>query len=263
MIDITSAQLQAWLVTFLWPFLRISAFVMASPLWGHSSVPNRVKLGLTALVSVALAPTLPPLPGIPLFSWAGVGVMVEQVLIGTAMGLALRVMFTAVQAAGEYIGLQMGLGFATFVSPDTGANTMILSRLLYMITLLMFLAVNGHLIALETLATSFATLPIGLLGLNPGGFELLVRFGGTVFVAGMLLALPLVGALLVVNLSLGILNRSAPQLTVFSVGFPASLTLGIFLLTVLMTDLGRFLQHLFGQGLGFLQQLVEVLAPLP
>lgn len=263
MIDITSAQLQAWVVAFLWPFTRISAFVVASPLWGHSSVPNRVKLGFTALVSIALAPSLPPLPEVPIYSWAGLGVMVEQVLIGVAMGLALRVMFAAVQAAGEYIGLQMGLGFATFVSPDTGANTMILSRLFYMITLLMFLAVNGHLIALETLATSFNTLPVGLLGLNPGAFELLVRFGGTVFVAGMLLALPLVGALLVVNLSLGILNRSAPQLTVFSVGFPASLTLGFFLLTVLMTDLGRYLQYLFGQGLGFLQQLVEVLAPLP
>lgn len=260
MIDITFAQLHEWLAAFLWPFTRITAFVMASPLWGHSSVPNQAKLGLAALVSVVIAATLPPLPDIPIYSWAGLGIMVEQVIVGVAMGLTVKIMFAAVQAAGEYIGLQMGLGFATFVSPDTGANTMILSRLFYMITLLMFLAVDGHLITLETLATSFKTLPVGLLGLNAGAMELLVRFGGTIFVSGMLLALPLVGALLVVNLSLGILNRSAPQLTVFSVGFPTSLLLGIFLLTVLMTDFGRYLQFLFGQGLGFLQELVALLA---
>ncbi len=263
MIEVSFEQLHTWLTLFLWSFTRITAFVMACPLWGHSAVPNQVKLGLAAIISVVLAPVLPPFPDIPIYSWAGVGIMVEQMLVGVAMGLALHVMFAVVQAAGEFIGLQMGLGFATFVAPETGANTMILSRLFYMITLLMFLAVNGHLIALEIFTSSFNTLPVGLLGLNTGAFELLVRFGGTIFAAGMLLALPLVGSLLVVNLSLGILNRSAPQLTVFSVGFPTSLLLGIFLLTVLMTDFGRFLQNLFSQGLGLMEQLLQAMAPLP
>lgn len=263
MIEVSFEQLHTWLTLFLWPFTRITGFVMACPLWGHTSVPNQVKLGLSALICFVLAPVLPPMPAIPVYSWAGVGIMVEQILIGAAMGLALHVMLSVVQAAGEFIGLQMGLGFATFVSPETGANTMILSRLFYMITLLMFLAVDGHLIALEIVASSFTTLPVGLLGLNTGAFELLVRFGGTIFVAGMLLALPLVGSLLIVNLSLGILNRSAPQLTVFSVGFPTSLLFGIFLLTILMTDFGRFLQSLFSQGLGFLEELVQLMAPLP
>lgn len=263
MIDITFAQLQDWLSLFLWPFTRIAAFIMACPIWGHSNVPNRVKLGLAALVSVVLASTLPALPEVPLYSWAGVGIMVEQILIGVAMGLTLHITFAAVEAAGDYIALQMGLGFATFVAPDTGANTMVLARFFYMITLLMFLAVNGHLLTIDTLATSFTLLPVGMLGLNASALELLVRFGSTLFVSGLLLALPLVGSLLVVNLSLGILNRSAPQLTVFSVGFPTSLLLGIFLLSVLMTDFGRHLQNLFEQGLGFMQYLVEALAPLP
>lgn len=262
MLQVDFAQLHAWLVMFLWPFTRLTAFLSMAPLLGHASLPRPLKLGLALLLCMVIAPTLPPLPAAPILSWAGLGIMVEQVLIGVAMGLSLRVMFTVVQAAGEFIGLQMGLAFATFFSPDTGANTMILSRLLYMITLLMFLAVNGHLVVIDTLATSFQTLPIGLAGLNAGAFEMLVRYAGTIFVAGLLLALPLVAALLIINLTLGILNRSAPQLTVFSVGFPTSLTVGIFLLMVLMTDLGRFLQNLFGNGLEFLRTLVETLAPL-
>ncbi|WP_192036499.1 flagellar biosynthetic protein FliR [Halomonas sp. YLGW01] len=262
MVEVSFAQLHGWLVAFLWPFMRLSAFLVASPLWGHSSVPRQVKLGLTMLLCLVIGPSLPPMPEVPVFSWAGLGIAVEQMLIGVAMGVVMHVTLAAVQAAGEFIALQMGLAFATFFSPDSGANTLILSRLLYMITLMMFLAVDAHLIVIEILAASFVTLPVGLGGLNAGAFEMLARYGSTVFVSGMLLALPLVAALLIINLSLGILNRSAPQLTVFSVGFPMSLTAGLFLLMVLMTDLGRYLKQLFELGLGTLEALLVALAPL-
>ncbi|SDL73040.1 flagellar biosynthetic protein FliR [Franzmannia pantelleriensis] len=262
MVEVTFAQLQTWLMLFLWPFVRITAFLMASPLLGHSAVPNQAKIGLAVLLTVVIGPGLPELPDAPIVSWASLGIMVEQMLIGIAIGLTMHVMFAVVQAAGEFIGLQMGLAFATFFDAGSGTNTMILSRVFYMITLLMFLAFNGHLIVIEILASTFVTLPIGMGGFNAGAFEMLVRFGGTIFVSGMLLALPLVGSLLIINLSLGILNRSAPQLTVFNIGFPTSLTVGIFLLMVLMTDFARFLQRLFSDSLGFLQSLLEAMAPL-
>lgn len=262
MVEVTFAQLQAWLIAFLWPFMRITGFLLAAPLWGHSSVPNQVKIAFGVLVTVAAAPLLPPLPEVPLVSWASLGIMVEQLIIGIAIGLVMQVTLAVVQATGEFIGLSMGLAFATFFDPSSGTNTMVLSRVLYMITLLMFLAFDGHLIVLEILATSFVTLPIGLGGFNPGAFEMLVRYGGTIFVSGMLLALPLVGSLLIINLALGILNRSAPQLTVFNIGFPTSLTVGLALMMVLMIDIGRFLQGLFAQAIDFLRQLLEALAPL-
>ena len=107
-----------------------------------------------------------------------------------------------------------------------------------------------------------ATLPIGIGSLNPNAFELLARYAGTIFASGMLLALPLVASLLIINLALGILNRSAPQLTVFNIGFPTSLTVGIVLLMVLMSDIGSFLQQLFSQGISFTQSLIETMASL-
>lgn len=262
MVEVTYDQLQLWLVSFLWPFCRISAFLLSAPLLGHTSVPNQAKIGLAVLIAVVVAPTLPPLPQTPVVSWAGLGIMVEQLLIGVAIGLVMRVTFSAVQAAGEFIGLQMGLAFATFFAADTGANTMVLSRLLYMITLLMFLAFNGHLAVLEILAGTFSRLPIGSVHFNPSAWDMLARYGSTIFASGLLLALPLVASLLIINLSMGILNRSAPQLTVFSIGFPITLLLGLILLMVLMTDLERFLERLFADGLQFLQQLLESM-PLP
>ncbi|WP_339885396.1 flagellar biosynthetic protein FliR [Vreelandella maris] len=262
MVEVTFAQLQGWLVAFLWPFARITAFMAASPLWGHSSVPNQAKVGLAALIAFVIAPILPAMPAIAIMSWAGVGIMIEQILIGLAMGLVMHIMFAVVQAAGDFIGLQMGLAFASFFDTASGTNIMVLSRILYMITLLMFLAMNGHLMVLETLIMSFQTLPIGIGTFNPDAFILLARYGGTIFAAGMLLALPLVGSLLTINLALGILNRSAPQLTVFNIGFPTSLIVGLILMMVLMTDISRFLQRLFTQGLDFLQNLIETMAPL-
>ncbi|XKH60291.1 flagellar biosynthetic protein FliR [Halomonas sediminis] len=262
MVEVTFAQLQAWLVAFLWPFARITAFMAAAPLWGHSSVPNQAKVGLAAIVAVVIAPVLPSMPEVAVLSWAGLGIMVEQILIGLAIGMVMHVMFAVVQAAGEFIGLQMGLAFASFFDAASGTNIMVLSRIFYMITLLMFLAFNGHLMVLETLVMSFQVLPIGIGTFNPSAFDMLARYGGTIFAAGMLLALPLVASLLIINLALGILNRSAPQLTVFNIGFPMSLITGLVLLMVLMTDMASFLQRLFSNSIDFMQRLIEAMAPL-
>ncbi|MDR5866459.1 flagellar biosynthetic protein FliR [Halomonas koreensis] len=263
MVEVTFAQLHGWLIAFLWPFCRITGLMLTSPLWGHSSVPRQVKLGLAMALTVVMAPVIPPMPDVPLVSWAGLGILVEQLLVGAAMGLVMRVTLVVVQATGEFIGLKMGLAFATFFDPASGTNMMVLSRILYMITLMMFLAFNGHLAVLEILAWSFRILPVGLGQYDPAAFEMLARYGGIIFSSGMLLALPLVAALLVVSLSLGILNRSAPQLTIFSIGFPAQLTMGVALLMVLMTDLDRFLERLFAQGLDTLRGFLETLAAVP
>jgi flagellar biosynthetic protein FliR len=262
MVTLTFAQVYHWLALFLWPFFRLISFSLTAPLLGHSTVPRTVKLGLAAVLTVVIAPGLPALPDVPIWSWPGLAIIVEQVIIGAALGIVMRVTFTAVLAAGDFVGLQMGLAFATLVSPDTGTNTLILSRLFYMIALLMFLALDGHLMVIQTLVFSFHALPVSFAGLQLNAFESLARFGSTIFSAGLLLALPLLAALLIVNLALGILNRSAPQMTVFSVGFPTSLTLGLFLLSLLMNDLGRYLDVLFGKGLGTLHALIQAMAPI-
>lgn len=254
MVEITFTQLQTWLAMYLWPFMRISAFVMAAPIFGHSSLPAQIKIGLSCLLTLIVATTLPALPDAPLVSWAGLGIMVEQLIIGLGLALCMQIIFAVVQVAGEFIGLQMGLAFASFFSPATGANTMIISQWLYMIALLLFLALDGHLLMIQVLADTFTSMPVGLSGMNASAFEALVRFSSILFISGLLLALPLVAALLIINLTLGILNRAAPQFTVFSVGFPMSLVAGLIMLTVLMTDLSGFLQALYLQGL---QQMRE------
>ncbi|WP_277810606.1 flagellar biosynthetic protein FliR [Chromohalobacter canadensis] len=259
MIQVTFDQLHGWLTLFFWPFVRILAFLAATPIWNQHGVPRQVSIILGALLAVVIAPTLPPMPDTPIFSVSSLGILMQEMLIGIAMGMVLRVTIAVVQAAGEFIGLQMGLAFATFFTPGVG-NSMVLSRIFQMITLLMFLALNGHLMTLEILANSFQTLPIGGPRVDGSAGELIAYWGGEIFKSGVLLALPLIVSLLIINLTLGVLNRASPQLSIFSIGFPMTLTTGLVLLMTLMPDLLRFLEIVFSDSLHMMQEVVQRLA---
>lgn len=260
MLSIEIDQLYAWINAFLWPFFRIVALLGTAPLLGESSIPVRVKVGFAVLVTIAIAPALGPMPDVPTGSFAGIWIAVQQVLIGTALGLVMRIVFAAVQTAGEFIGLQMGLSFASFFDPATGANTAVLSRIMNIVAMLVFLALNGHLLMLGGAIRTFEVLPIRIGALDPNGWGVLFEWSSEVMVSGMLLALPLIIVLLTINLALGILNRTAQQLSVFAVGFPISLLVGLILLAVVLPQTTPFLSHFFQAGYSTMARLAQALA---
>lgn len=260
MIEVNIDQLYTWINAFLWPFLRILALVGSAPLLGESSIPVRLKVGLSAIMAMVVAPTLSPLPDIPTGSYAAIWLGLQQVFIGIALGLTMRIVFAAVQTAGEFIGLQMGLAFASFFDPATGANTAVLARIMNVMAMLLFLALNGHLLMLGTLVHTFEVLPIreGVLDLN--GWGVLFEWSSTVMTSGMLLALPLIIVLLTISLALGILNRTAQQLSVFAVGFPISLLMGYILLATVLPQTAPFITRLIEDGIRTMGRLAQALA---
>lgn len=260
MISVDIEQLYAWMNAFLWPFFRILALMGTAPLLGESTIPLRVKVGFAVVVTIAVAPTLGPMPDIPTGSFAGLWLGVQQVFIGLALGLVMRIVFAAVQTAGEFIGLQMGLSFASFFDPATGANTAVLSRMMNVMAMLLFLALNGHVLMLAGIIRSFDVLPIQVGSLDTNGWGVLFEWSSEVMVSGMLLALPLIIVLLTINLALGILNRTAQQLSVFAVGFPISLMTGLVLLAVVLPQTAPFLSRFFQEGYSTMAKLAQALA---
>jgi len=260
MVSFTAEQLYGWLNAFFWPFVRMLALVGSAPLFGESSIPKRAKVGLAALLAVAVSPALGPMPDVAPASFAGLLITVQQVLIGLALGYTMRIAFAAVQMAGEFIGLQMGLSFASFFDPATGANTAVLSRLLNMVAMLLFLALDGHLVLLSVLVRSFEVLPVSAAALQQPGWGALLEWTGQLVVTGLLLALPLIVALLTINLAMGILNRTAPQLSVFAVGFPISLVTGAVLLTVTLPQITPFMERLFTDSYQAMGRVISGLA---
>jgi flagellar biosynthetic protein FliR len=260
-ISVTSAQLEGWMVAFLWPFVRMLALVSTAPIFGEAWVPRQVKVLIAAMLAFVISPTIGPLPAVPVVSAGGVWIIVQQVLIGAAMGFTVRLVFTAVLAAGEYIGLQMGLSFASFFDPMSHGSTMVVSRLLNMLAMLIFLALDGHLLMVNALAESFHTLPIADAQLASRGWMFLALAIGEIFASGLMLSLPLITALLTLNLAMGILNRASPQFSIFAVGFPLTLLAGIFMLQLLMPNLGAFLEPRFGEAIANMLRFTQGLRP--
>lgn len=257
MISFTSAQLDAWLAALIFPLTRILAMIASSPVLGNKQVPARVKIGLSVLLAIIIAPTIGEMPAVSVGSPQGLLIMVQQIIIGVAMGFTMRLIFTAVEMAGELAGLQMGLGFASFYDPFNSSYTPVVARWLGMIAALAFLAMNGHLFMLSALAESFHTLPIGSM-ISTEGFYGVASWGGSIFAYGLQISLPLLAALLTTNIALGILTRAAPQLNLFAIGFPITLAIGFFVLALSMPHFIPLMDRLIHEGLGTMLNLVKL-----
>jgi flagellar biosynthetic protein FliR len=248
MISVTSTQLYAWLAAYAWPLARILALIASAPVIGNPGVPASLKIGLGLFITALVAPLVPAPAGVDPASAGGLLILAQQVLIGLAMGFAMHVVFHAAEMAGEFVGLQMGLGFATLYDPSVPGLIPIIGQYLGVVVSLAFLAVDGHLLLISTLVESFQVLPPAPLS-APSGLRALAEWGGAIFSYGLALALPLLAALLITNLALGVLTRAAPQLNIFAVGFPLSILIGFIGLTLALPYFAPTLERLFVDAL--------------
>jgi flagellar biosynthetic protein FliR len=233
MISFTEAQILAWITPLLWPFLRALALFSSLPLLGTRVVPVRVRIALAALVALAAQASLPTMPPVALDSWLAFMLVVQQLLIGISLGFAVRLVFAAIELAGEIVGLQMGLNFAGFFDPMTASQTTATSRFFGAIVGWLFIVINGHLLIIAALVNSFNAFPVSG---EPFAFlrqALPHEWGAMIFSTGLWIALPMVAMLTFVNLVLGVISRVAAQINVFAIGFP--ITLGVGLLGILLT----------------------------
>ena len=249
MISVTSAQLSAWLALFIFPFIRILALIASAPIFGNKQVLVRVKIGLALLLTVIIAPTLSTQPDVEPASALGLFVLLQQLLAGLAMGFTMRLIFTAVEMSGDLTGMQMGLGFASFYDPMNASFTPVAAQFLGIITALAFLGMNGHLYMLAALADSFQTFPISSAVPSAVALHTLAAWGGSIFTYALQLSMPIIGALLITNLALAILTRSAPQLNIFAIGFPIMLFVGFTVLALSLPYFAPLLDHITHTGL--------------
>ncbi|MBU3694085.1 MAG: flagellar biosynthetic protein FliR [Rhodocyclaceae bacterium] len=241
---LSAAQIDLLVTLYGLPLVRILGLLAADPLLGSARVPIRIRIAAALLLTVVLVPTLPPPPAVALSGPAGWGLVIQQFLIGVTIGFVVRLVFTALEVAGELIGLQMGLGFATFIDPAHNNPVPVVTAFLTTLGFLFFLALDGHHLVITALAQSFHVLPPGRW---PDGqlFMGVVQTAADVFSSGLRIALPLVIVLLFTNLALGVMTRASPQINLFAVGFALTLVVGGVMLAVQMTAIDGPLMRLF------------------
>ena len=159
-----------------------------------------------------------------------------QLLIGLTSGFILQLVFAAVIFAGQGIALSMGLGFSMMVDPQSGQQVPVVAQLYTVLTTLIFISLDGHLLLIQMLLDSFKTLPIGMGGIDKAGIWSILMWSSRMFAGGLLLAMPVIAGLLLVNVIFGVAARAAPQLQIFSVGFPVTLMLGMLLVWKTLPD---------------------------
>jgi flagellar biosynthetic protein FliR len=215
--------------------LRIGAFLIASPFFGGSSVPLQVRIIMAVLLGVAVVTTV-EVPDWQAFAGLnGLQVILTELAIGISSGLILTIWFSAALLAGEKIASSAGLGFAAQIDPDSGGQTPVVSKTFSLFLTVIFLSWNGHLLVLRAVADSYTYLPVGAMPAFPILIQSGIAAAGSMFFAATIIMLPLTAFLMAINLVIGVITRSAPQLNLFSFGFPISM-IGIFVLLYLWVD---------------------------
>jgi len=239
-IELTEPTLMNLLRAWWWPCLRVSGFLLTAPIIGTRSLPRRVRVLLALALTGVLAPLVeipPRLAQISPLSAEGLLIVVQQLAIGAALGLVLRMVFVVFEFAGQVIAQQMGLGFAAMVDPASGLQVPVVSQFYIVMATLLFFATNTHLQLIQLLADSFELLPIGV-GIGRAMLGDILAWSGELFALALMLMLPVVIALLVVNLIFAVMTRSAPQLNIFAIGFPITLLFGVVMMFLTIPAFG-------------------------
>jgi flagellar biosynthetic protein FliR len=255
---ITEAQFNAWLAAYLWPMVRIGAMLVAAPMFSSRQVPVRFRLMLMLLITWMVIPMLPPMPAADVLSHTGFMIMLQQVLIGVVMGFILQMVFGALIFGGQVVAYSTGLGFASMVDPQNGVQVPVIAQFYLILATLLFLLSNGHLLAIELLADSFQSLPVAVDGITRNGLLEVVAWGSRMFAGGLLISLPIVGAMLMVNMGMGVVMRAAPQLNIFSVGFPVTMLIGFALMWVTLPNLFDVFNEYLDDAFQLMMQALRV-----
>lgn len=245
MISFTDSEIGLLVGSFLWPLFRIMGFFLAAPVLGANFIPMRVRLVLSVAVSLMIAPSLSDIPAVPALSVQAFVIVVQQILIGVALGFFLQMLFQVFILLGQLIAMQMGLGFASMVDPTNGINVAIVSTFYLMFVTMLFVLMDGHLVMIEVIADSFVQIPVSDQALNPDIYMRLISTISWVFSSALLLSLPALTALLITNFAFGIMTRAAPQMNIFALGFPIALMFGLFIIWLTMANFESVVSSIF------------------
>ena len=254
-------EMTALTESLLWPLLRISGLLLVLPAISGAYVPTQLRVVLAVALAMLAAPIAVAPVGLDPFSLAAVPVIAAEIALGLAMGFALKMVLDAVALGGQSIALSMGLGFALFIDSARGINVPVVSQFLMLLATLIFLALDGHISAMEMLIASYGSVPIGTT-LNFATIAgSLLELSAIVFTGAVQIALPAVAALAIVNIAFGVMSRAAPTLNLFAVGFPVSLLFGIVALLLTLDGFSATVTSLLGRSLDYIDSLARGVAP--
>lgn len=257
-MELVFNQMLPMLYALWWPFCRILALLSAAPVIGENSVPASVRTLVALVLSILMLPLTQSQGGASIdpFSLHGVVATVEQAVIGGVLGLAFHFSMSVISVLGYLVSSQVGFSMAAMNDPMNGTSSDVISGLLSLLSIIVFFAIDGHLVLVGVIGASFHAWPLGL-GFGPLLLQTVAVNVAWIFAAAMLLALPIVFSTLVVQLGFGFLNRVAPALNLFSLGFSVITVFGLLMLEQIVRFIPEHYIGMTNKVLEMLQQQMQ------
>lgn len=243
-MDLQIPNIFSYANEFILLFTRMAALFSVAPVLSSPFIPLRIKLAVSGVVTLFFLPISNIDVSFVIVSFEGLREIATQFLIGISMGFILRLVFNALTIAGENIAITMGLGFAQITDPVNGVSVPIVSQFLTIFATLLFLAFDGHLALINMLFNSFVYLPIGSSLIESEVLWSIAAWATNMFAGALMVAIPAITALLIANSSLALMTRSAPQLNIFSVGFPVTILLGLVVISLTLPSIATVFEKL-------------------
>jgi flagellar biosynthetic protein FliR len=221
--------------------MRVSVLFFLLPLFGAKGIPTLWKSGLSMIVAIVLTPVVPPPQSLPNTIPEIILGMLAEGIMGLILAITIKMFFAIVEMAGHFISFQMGFSMARAIDPQTGSQSTVLTQFMYLFTILIFLSLDGHHQFIRALASSFYSVPPNGISFDPLLLNVLIKISGNMFLVGVKIAAPIMVALFLSNLCLGIIARTVPQVYIIMVGFPVNLCIGLILFSILLRNVSPLL----------------------
>jgi len=257
-IGLEFSQIEAFIKSFLWPFIRISAMTMSMVVLGSAILSKQKRIAASIAITAVIIPVLPPMPEVAMMGYQGWAITIQQLFIGVAIGFTSRLIFETFIVGGQIVAMSSGLGFAMINDPSSGIAIPAVGQFFLMMATLIFLAVDGHLLMIDIVIRSFYSLPVSKEGISMAALSGLFSLAGDMFNVGMRMALAAVISLLMANLTFGILTKVAPSLNIFVIGFPMILTAGLLILWFTINSFDYYFNMQFFNGMDLACQFVKL-----
>ena len=244
---------------FFWILLRVSIILFMLPFFGARGIPTLWKVGVSMVIAIVITPVVPIPARFPQTVFEITLAMIAEVIMGLSLGLGVKMLFSAVQLAGQFMSFQMGFSMARAIDPNTGVQSTALSQFLYLFTVLIFFAIDGHHMFIRALARSFSVAPPSGLSFDPGLATVLIRTSARMFLIALKIAAPIMIALFLSNLCLGIVARTVPQVNILMIGFPLNIGLGLIFFGLTLSQLLPFLIGLTREIGATLMRMLELM----
>ncbi|MBF0407068.1 MAG: flagellar biosynthetic protein FliR [Candidatus Riflebacteria bacterium] len=248
---------------FVISLIRISGFFINLPGFGERTVPNRTKAGLSVFMVIIILPHLVMTQSLPEMPIIGYGFMaMKELTVGLIMGFVVIVSIEALKFAGALAGMQIGLSFVQVANPESSASQAVLAELLQLFSILMFLMLEGHTILTKVLMESFDVIPINQMVFRGTMVEHIVKLTSGIFWLGLQVAMPMICAVILTDLALGIIARTVPRMSVFEIGFAVKIAMGYFMMIVLFPYVSDLVKVLIQKVFGDVSTLMSLMAPV-